>query len=142
MRIVFDTNVLIAAFAARGACDEVFEHCCRKHAIIVSDFILDEFEEKLVKKLKHSRETAHINRLMIMMKSKLVSPFAVEMKALRDKDDLQILGTAAACKAEVLITGDKELLSLRNFKQTPILPPSQFWAWEAGRAPISKQKKH
>ena len=43
MKVVLDTNVLIAAFITKGVCSELLEHCLRRHEIIMSEFILDEF---------------------------------------------------------------------------------------------------
>jgi predicted nucleic acid-binding protein len=45
MRIVLDTNVIVAAFAARGLCADVFEVCLENHTIIISEFILSEVEK-------------------------------------------------------------------------------------------------
>lgn len=36
MKILLDTNVLIAAFIARGMCSELFEHCLAEHTIMES----------------------------------------------------------------------------------------------------------
>ena len=46
---------------------------------------------------------------------------------LQDKDDLFILGAAIASGAEVLVTGDKELLELGDIEGLEILSPRQFW---------------
>ena len=40
MKIVLDTNVLIAAFIARGVCSDLLEHCARQHTLVTSEFIL------------------------------------------------------------------------------------------------------
>jgi predicted nucleic acid-binding protein len=37
VRLVLDTNVLIAAIVARGACHELLEHCARQHRVVTSD---------------------------------------------------------------------------------------------------------
>ena len=47
MKILLDTNVLIAAFVARGRCADLLEHCIERHDLFTSEFILDEFAEKL-----------------------------------------------------------------------------------------------
>jgi len=39
MRLVLDTNVLIAALISRGACAELLEHCALHHAIVASEVI-------------------------------------------------------------------------------------------------------
>jgi predicted nucleic acid-binding protein len=46
---------------------------------------------------------------------------------LRDKDDLPILAAAIAAGAEVLVTGDKELLDLGHIEGLEIISPRQFW---------------
>ena len=51
MKIVLDTNVLIAALIARGVCHELLEHCVLRHTLFTSDFILNETHEKLTKSL-------------------------------------------------------------------------------------------
>ena len=57
MKIVLDSNVLIAAFAARGLCDALFELCLEKHEIAASAPILVEVRENLKTKIKLPDET-------------------------------------------------------------------------------------
>lgn len=53
MRIVSDTNVLIAAFiAAEGVCGNLVKRCAQIHTPITSEFILNEFRDKLIRKFK------------------------------------------------------------------------------------------
>lgn len=51
MRIVLDTNVIVAAFATRGLCSKVFEVCLSDHTIVTSGHILSEAKEKLLNKI-------------------------------------------------------------------------------------------
>lgn len=44
MKLVRDTNVILAAFATRGLCAEIFEIAIIDHEIYCSDFILKESE--------------------------------------------------------------------------------------------------
>jgi predicted nucleic acid-binding protein len=53
VRIVLDTNVLIAAFIARGFRHQLFEHCGSHHHLMTSEFILGEV--RLVEKFKHTK---------------------------------------------------------------------------------------
>jgi len=46
---------------------------------------------------------------------------------LRDPDDTWILASAVAGSADVLVTGDKDLLSLEDSAPLPILDPRGFW---------------
>ncbi len=40
MRIVLDANVVVAAFAARGLCESLFELCLGSHEIVLSERLL------------------------------------------------------------------------------------------------------
>ncbi len=51
MRLVLDTNALIAAFVARGTCSDLLEYAVRTHTVVCSWYILDELREKLVDKV-------------------------------------------------------------------------------------------
>lgn len=51
MRIVFDTNVLFAAFVARaGLCARIVEECLLAHEIFLSDFSVSELRRVLKEK--------------------------------------------------------------------------------------------
>ena len=52
MRVVLDTNVLLAASATRGLCELVLSECVQHHSIIISEPILTEFRDHLVGKFK------------------------------------------------------------------------------------------
>ena len=57
MKIVLDSNVIIAAFAARGLSSALFELCLDRHTIILSDFILAEVHRAFIQKLKMAQHT-------------------------------------------------------------------------------------
>jgi len=52
---------------------------------------------------------------------------------IRDHDDLLIPASALAGGAEVLVTGDKELLALGSIYNLEIISPRQFWEKIAGQ---------
>jgi len=47
MKIVFDTNVLLSAFATHGLSYRVLDICLDKHELYISKWIIDEVTEKL-----------------------------------------------------------------------------------------------
>lgn len=53
-------------------------------------------------------------------------PVSVNVPQLRDPDDAVILGTAIAAKAMFVISGDLDLLVLKEFANIPILTPTDF----------------
>ena len=128
MKIVLDANVVVAAFAARGLCESVFELCLYGHKILLSKPLLDEAQRNLAKKLKLDRQTiADIGRLL-RKNGAMLKPATVAASACRDADDLHVLGLAKAGEADYIITGDDDLLSLKYFGHCQIVTPRQFWS--------------
>ena len=130
MRIVLDTNVLIAALISQGVCSELLEHCALNHVLVTSDFILGELHEHLVKKFKYDAKEA--NEAIVLLRSQMehVTPIPIESQVCRDPDDDQVLGTATAGKATCVVTGDNDLLVLQRFKDIEILSPAAFATFE------------
>ncbi len=127
MNIVLDSNVIIAAFAARGICHAVFEYCVISHSIVISEHIIQEVIEKLKDKLsmpvllitdieKYLRETCTIRNY---------NP--LDQPVCRDPDDDEILALAKHTQAGYLITGDNDLLVLKQFESIAIVTPREFW---------------
>jgi putative PIN family toxin of toxin-antitoxin system len=127
VRVVLDSNVLVAAFATHGVCYELFEYCLRNSTIISSDFILDEVERILVDKIKipSKKSSEIINYLKIQCHR--VIPQEMKVENLRDPNDQMIIATALSGNADYLITGDKDMLVLKKIKKTVILSPRDFW---------------
>jgi len=48
----------------------------------------------------------------------------------RDHDDDHILAAALYGQVDCIVTGDKDLLILRNIENIPILPPADFWKFQ------------
>lgn len=133
MKILLDTNVLIAAFVARGYCHELFENCVRQHTLITSEFILDEFQEKLAQKFKY--QAAEINLALDLLRGRMivVIPAKLEQPICRDADDDNVLAAALAGNCDCIITGDKDLLILKQYQQVTILSPNDFRTIEEAR---------
>lgn len=126
MRIVFDTNVLIAALISRGFCHELLEHCVLTHTVIASDFILDEVEEKLVSKFKYSVDLAEEAKALLRSRMQIVVPSRLSSPVSRDADDDSVIATAVAGRGDWIITGDRDLLVLKEFEGVRIVTPRQF----------------
>ncbi len=127
MRLLLDSNVIIAAFAARGFCHALFEYCLESHEVFICEEILDEIQAKLITKVKVPASLASDIEKYIRDSTELVSPQTLLVPELKDKSDLPVLGAAVAADAAYLITGDSDLLSLRKMQETDILSPRAFW---------------
>jgi putative PIN family toxin of toxin-antitoxin system len=134
VRLVLDTNVLIAAFVARGVCHELLEHCQREHALVTSDVILAEFEAKLLHKFKVPPLDACEARALLGSSMHLIAPKPLDVAVCRDPNDDWVLAMAVTGRCACLVTGDKDLLVLRRFQDIVVLAPSEFWAYERNSA--------
>lgn len=122
---VFDTNVLFAAQFANGVCVTLYEEALRKHRPIVSEFILDELESKLVTKLRIPPAEARELRAEIAIDCLVVPVKPLVQPVCRDPDDDMILATGVAANAEAIVTGDKDLLVLEVYAGIRIITPAQ-----------------
>lgn len=128
MRAVLDSSVLIAAYISRaGTCASLLEDIHNDHEWVISNFILDELSRKLRDKFKYPEDEIAEIREAAMIGAEFVTPAEIPTDACRDPNDLPILGTAVAGRAEVIITGDKDLLALQMFRGIPIVRPGEFW---------------
>ena len=127
MKIVLDSNVIIAAFAARGLCNALFESCLGNHDIILCEEILSEIANNLKRKIRLPDDVIHQILILLRSHATLVTPQKVDIKACRDKKDLMVLGSAIAGKVQYVITGDKDLLLVGKFKDIKIVDPRTFW---------------
>lgn len=134
MRVVLDSNVLIAAFVARGVCSELLEHCVRQHQPVTSAFILEEVRSKLISKIGVAAPQADEAVRLIRTRFHVVEPAALPRRASRDPGDDAILGTALAGQCDLIVTGDRDLLDLEVYEKIPIVSPRDFWRHESGRS--------
>lgn len=130
MNLVLDANVLIAAFIAKGFCHTLVEQCLRVHSAITSEFILNELREKLTEKFKFSNEDASTVEALLRSRMQVIKPVTLASNVCRYPDDDMILATALTGEAVCIITGDKDLLTLKKCGEIDILSPSEFEAYE------------
>lgn len=133
MRVILDTNVILAAFAGRGLANAVFELCLDKHEIIISEHILSELQNNLQKKLKMSKDK--VQRIIEYLKEfcTLSSYKKLDKSICRDPEDIKILGLSELAEPDYIITGDSDLLTLKEFRSVPIITPREFWEISRGR---------
>ncbi|HEY4234666.1 MAG TPA: putative toxin-antitoxin system toxin component, PIN family [Lacipirellulaceae bacterium] len=127
MKVVLDTNVIIAGFGTRGLCADVLNACLDRHSNVLSDQILAEVSKNLLSKFK--LPTAQVKEILrfLRQRASIVVPANVPAEACRDASDLPILGTAVAAGADCLISGDQDLLKIQHYEKTAILSPRDFY---------------
>lgn len=139
MRVFLDTNVLVSAFFTRGLCTELFLTLAAEHDPIIGEVVLDELERVL--RTKFRTPAADINDLQDALRRFEVAPRPPrrDTMALHDESDRWILASAKLAKAEVLVTGDKELLALGDLADLRIRSPRSLWQ-EVRRQPDPRRR--
>ena len=123
MRIVFDTNVLSSAFVAHGACAGLYEECLHRARIVVSADILAELKDKLLNKAKLSASEVREVIRAVRADAEVVEAVPLAQPTCRDPDDDLVLGAALAAQADAIVTGDQDLLVLKQYQGVDILTP-------------------
>ena len=127
MRVVLDTNVIIAAFIGKGLCSSVFQICLVKCDIVLSEYILREVKKNLLFKFNLPNEMVEEIIRFLRASSKVVNPALVDDYICEDRSDIPVVGTAVSGNDDFLITGDKELLKLGRYGPITIISPRDFW---------------
>jgi putative PIN family toxin of toxin-antitoxin system len=136
VKIVLDTNVLIAAFykPSHRPCfsREVYDYAIENATVYASAYVFREFHEKCVKKLGF--KPGFVRHLESLIKKKVrmepIKPlrsFFPEKLRVRDVKDHPIIELALSAGADVLLTWDKALLDLRRVGPVRVLSPREFW---------------
>lgn len=127
MRVFLDTNVLVSAVATRGLCADVMQACLAEHQLVLGGTVLSELRHVLERKLQLPPETvgeldSFLRRHAVVIKA--APPLSID---LRNPSDIPVLAEASAGEADVLVTGDRDLLDAATEAPLPILSPRAFW---------------
>lgn len=124
-RVVLGSNIFVSAIVWNGVPEKVIDLWLEdKFTLYISPeilletlLVLNKFQvpEKIVSRLKVLIET-HAEKFVPK------SNFAI----CRDKKDNKFLNLCFDCQASYLVTGDKDLLVLKKFKNTKIVSPKKF----------------
>jgi uncharacterized protein len=132
MRIVLDTNVWISGLLWQGVPKQIIALAkSRAIKVFVSEPILNELEEVLARTKFQSkmRSLGIISQDLINLVrqlSEICVSISVNVPNLRDPNDAIILGTAIAANAVLIVSGDLDLLVLKEYVGISILTPADF----------------
>lgn len=127
MRVCLDTNVLVAAFATRGLCSDVLRTVLAEHDLVIGEVILAELRRTLANKLRVPADRIAAVEAVLSTVPIIRKPAEPSSLAIRDLADRWILATAIEGAADVLVTGDRDLLEVAADSPIPILEPRAFW---------------
>ena len=127
MRILFDTNVLVAAFLSGGSSYDVIEQAIHGQEIYYTTFIIAEFRR--VFKDKFHYPGSIINEFVVFIEKFFIKGNTADVieNICRDPEDDQVLADGVINGVNVIITGDKDLLDLKTHKGIRIIHPNEYW---------------
>jgi putative PIN family toxin of toxin-antitoxin system len=127
VRVYFDTNVFVSAFAARGLCADLFQVVLADHQFVVGEAVLGELRRTLSRKLRMAPALVGEVEAFVRSQAEVVAEAPPIQLAVRDPADRLVVAEAVAGEAEVLVTGDSDLLSIAAEAPLPIVAPRAFW---------------
>jgi len=133
LKAVFDTNVLVSALFWRGT-----PHHCFLAAqaglfeLIVSDEILNELRRVLSQKLRLPPEEVEEAVKSILAIAQRVDITETVMRVREDPADDKFLSVAASAKGDFVVSGDKHLLRIGEFRKIRIISTSNFFVQVLG----------
>jgi len=133
-RIVVDTNVLVSSFFG-GKPREVMELWRDGQFVLcLSDEIVAEYLEVLAR-FGHAKQEAQEFLAMVSEGERVafVTPRERIRAVLADPEDNRFLECAVTAEAEMIVSGDRHLLGLGEFRGIPIVDPAALLAWFAAR---------
>ena len=127
MRVVFDTSIFISAFVIPGSLAEkaMLKIIEGEDSLLISKDIIDEVLSVLSSKFGRDREALSHVALILSELAEWVRP-GRRVKIFRDEPDNRILECGVNGGADLLVTGDKEILQLREYKGIKIISLKEY----------------
>ncbi len=125
MRVVFDTNVVVSGVVAEGLCREIVESHLPDHEPILSRWLWEELVSALREKFGLEADELPVLGLYRRLAT-WVEPSPLGAPVCRDPDDDWVLATALAGEAQAIVSGDRDLIALRDHRGVAILSPRRF----------------
>lgn len=133
IRIVLDTNTLVsAALIKKSISRDAFDKALQIGQLLASEKTLNELADVLAREkfdkyvsLKE-RQEFYVSYLEIVNMKDIVEVIT----DCRDSKDNKFLEIAVSGKANIIVSGDADLLVLHPYRNIEILTPRQFLEWQ------------
>jgi len=127
VRVVFDTNIFISALAIPGSLAEkaTLKIIEGEDILLISKDIVNEVLSVLSSKFGRDKEGLSHVAVILSELGELVKPTR-KVSIFKDDPDNRILECALHGKADVLVTGNKEMLRLREYEQIRIMSLKEY----------------
>ncbi len=127
MRIVVDTNVVVSALMWGGSPKDILSAAReRRVALFTSAPLIAKLEDvlsrpKLARRLAAISQTPAelLDRYLALVRFVTATPLSAPLS--RDPDDDNVIACAIAARADLIVSGDRDLLDLGHHGETPIV---------------------
>ena len=127
MKIFLDTNVLVSAYTARGISSDLMRFILAEHELQTGEVNLSELRRVLRERFHATPERVAAIEAELRDETIVPQPPAPSDLPVRDPDDRWVLASAVAGGAELLVSGDQDLLAVAAHAPLPIVNPRGCW---------------
>ena len=130
MRAIIDTNVFIAGLLWRGSPHVLLEHARAGTLTVISSSTLIAELAGVLGRAKFaailSKTSTSLERTIAEVRqlAELIDPPPLERPVCRDSTDDHVLALALSANADMVVSGDDDLLVLGSFANIPIVTPA------------------
>lgn len=128
-RVVLDTNVLISGVLIPGSVPgNAYSKARAFGQLVLNESLFQEIESVIARPKFDRYLTARARALYLaqLKASALMVPTIIRVSACRDPRDNHVLEAAINGSADLIVTGDEDLLALNPFHDVLILTPGDF----------------
>ena len=124
MRIMADSNVIVSAvYNQSSKTAAVFNHVCDNHELVLCGYNITECRD--VVKRKFPQHLPVLNTLFMALSYELHDAQDTGSSIINPKDS-PILNAAISAEVDIIVSGDKDFLSL-NISRPAILSPTEYF---------------
>lgn len=131
MRLVIDTNVVLSGLLWQGSPHALMELARNGAVALVSSPALIEELADVLRREKFAgilaRSGYTVDQVLddIQRLTQIITPPPLPEAVCRDPDDDAVLAVTLAAQADLIVSGDDDLLALQSFQGIPILTPAE-----------------
>jgi len=127
LKVCLDTNVVVSAVATRGLCADLLHLILAEHELVMGETGLTELRQVLRGKIGVPGETTDEFEAFLRGHARVVRAGDAVPATGLDPADAAVLAEAVAAAAEMLVTGDPDLIEAAD-PPIEIVSPRGLWA--------------
>lgn len=126
MIVVLDSGIWISAFQFRGTPQAALDLVFSDHTVAICDQIVSEVRATLVRKFSWKDEEVLAILTEYISDGTHVEVTGTLQGVCRDPKDDMVFECAVEAHAEIILSGDKDLLSVKTYNEIQVLTARQF----------------